>query len=126
MKIYKVEINERHGYNTYSDELDECVLNAYYFSTEEKAKEFLSNNDFIFSPTVILCGDKIIRVCKSKEEANDLIKASKTISPAIWDLFFIDSVEYEYKWVWPNSLLNKKLDDCTTGRYATIDEITVM
>ena len=126
MKIYKVEISERYGYDTISDEINERVLITYYFSTEEKAQKFISNNDFIFSPTVILCGDKIIRVCKSEEEANDIIKASRTISPAIRDLFFIDSVEYKYKWVLPNFLLNKEFDHCSTGRYAEIEEIEVM
>lgn len=124
MKIYKVEISERHGFHPYTYTNDIVIIEQCYFSTKEKAETYISNKGFLFSPVVILCGTKIIRVCKDKKEANDLLDATKIIE--LRDAFWANPAEYEGKWVAPDSIFKINLDDCSTGVYAEIEEIEVM
>ena len=124
MKIYKVEISKCHGFNPYACTNDIDIIEQCYFSTKEKAEIYISNKGFLFSPVVILCGTKIIRVCKDKKEANDLLDATKTIE--LRDVFWASPAEYEGEWVAPDSIIKINLDDCKTGVYAKIEEIEVM
>lgn len=125
MNIYKAEIIKYRGFNPYSYTNDISVEETGFFSTMEKANEYLLNKGFMFSPVLILCGDKVVRVCKDLDEVYSLLMPSST-NQAILDLFHINSAAYEYKWILPCSIENQTFDCCNPVTYANIEEIEVM
>lgn len=125
MYVYKAEIIRYCGFNPYSYTDEVRIEETGFFSTIEKANEYLLNKGFIFSPVLILCGNKVVRVCKDSNEANSLLMPSPT-NQALLDLFHINSTEYENKWILPWYIVNKELDFIKDCVYANIDEIEVL
>ena len=125
MNIYKAEIIKYCGFNQYSYSVEKHIEETGFFSTMEKANEYLLNKGFMFSPVLILCGDKVVRVCKDRDEANSLLMPSST-NQEILDLFHINSAAYEYRWILPSSIVNENFDCCSPVTYANIEEIEVM
>ena len=123
MKIYQVKIIKLYGFHPYSSQNDVEILKETYFSTTEKAKKHLTDIGFICSPTLIFCGNKVIRICKNLEEANSFLnEARPTI---LQNMLTIDTPFHENVWVLPDSILNYDFDPYK-GTHALLNEIEVI
>ena len=125
MYVYKAEIIKYRGFNPCSYTNEVHIEETGFFSTIEKANEYILRKGFIFSPVLILCGNKVVRVCKDSNEASSLLTPSPT-NQALLDLFHTNSTEFENKWILPCYIVNKELDAIKDCVYANVDEIEVM
>lgn len=103
MKIYVVK--------TYTEEETDIygsyrIFNVQYknFLSEDSAKRYLEEKGYWFSPAFILCGNKIMRVCKTAEEA---WKKLEQFEEEYGKGFFtVESTSCKDEWLHPDNLIN--------------------